>query len=373
VPTRSSRATVLLLSLTLFACEGVMSSNAPPANNQAPSPTENNGGGTDMGGENNRNDGDMSSPSNSGNQLPANDCGVTALYEGLEPTCGACHRVGNSPYFTSPESFYSLLVSDPEWVTPGDPSSSGLIALLEGRATGAYAQMPLGTETFVELEAAGKTSVSMEQVTTFIEELEGCQRPPTEDADIPAVERKNARQIVNTLYQHLGITSEDVVRFGSGRNWGQNRYPMYNPDDVKPVTNDPHISPPSQGPGLRWFAMGGGSQLYGTRPNKRFSPTFGQNLIQLSQAWCGFAVDKEDNDALFKHVTRGALADATDAQIEDNLRYLMLRFWGHVATDEEVSALKTNVYDTYAAEQNPRTAWVAVCAALVRDPMWISY
>jgi hypothetical protein len=44
-----------------------------------------------------------------------------------------------------------------------------------------------------------------------------------------------------------------------------------------------------------------------------------------------------------------------------------------VATDEEVSALKTNVYDTYAAEQNPRTAWVAVCAALVRDPMWISY
>jgi hypothetical protein len=366
---------LLVLSLTLFACEGVMSSNSPQSNNQAPSPSNNNGGdGADMGSMNNRVDGgDMDSPSNAGNQLPANDCGVTALYQGLEPTCGSCHRVGNSPYFTSPESFYSLLVKDPAWVTPGDPGASALIALLEGRATGAYAQMPLGNETFAELEAAGKTSVTIAEISTFIQELEGCERPPAEEADIPDVERKSARQILNTLYQHLGITSEDVVRFTSSRNWSLNRYPMHNPDDVKPVTMDPHISPPNQAPGLRWFAMGGGSQLYGTRPNKRFSPTFGQNLVQLSQAWCGFAVDKEDNTALFKHVSQDALAEATDAQIEDNLRYLMLRFWGHVATDEEVQSLKTNVYEPYASEQNPRTAWVAVCAALVRDPMWINY
>lgn len=305
--------------------------------------------------------------------LPPSDCGVTPIFEGLSPTCATCHRASNSPYFASVESFYNLVVSDPKWVVPGDSNASQLIALLEGRATGAYTQMPLGTQSFADLETLGQTSVSVAQVRQFIDDLEGCQRQDEEAPTRPQVERKSARQILNTLYQHLGLDQADVVQFTASRNYSDSRYPVHSPDDIKPYTNDPHIRPPSQGPGLRWFALGGGSRLYNTRANRGFSPTFGQALTQTSQAWCGFAVDKENNTAIFKHVQQDALADATDAQIELNLKYLMLRFWGHVATTEEVSALKTNVYDFYASEQNERTAWVAVCAALIRDPMWLSY
>lgn len=377
-PLSRTTLVVLLFSLASLGCDGTLSAtsrsehdNDPDRPDQpADTPID-----RDMGG-NMSGDGDMPAPTNTDMEtppLPPSDCGVTPIFEGLSPTCATCHRASNSPYFASAESFYNLVVSDPKWVTPGDSNASQLVALLEGRATGAYTQMPLGTQTFADLEALGQTSVTVAQVRQFIDDLDGCQRQDEEAPARPQVERKSARQILNALYQHLGLEQADVVRFTASRNYNDSRYPVHSPDDTKPYTNDPHIRPASQGPGLRWFALGGGSRLYNTRANRGFSPTFGQALTQTSQAWCGFAVDKENNTALFKHVQQDALADATDAQIELNLEYLMLRFWGHVATAEEVSALKTNVYDFYASEQNERTAWVAVCAALIRDPMWLSY
>lgn len=311
-------------------------------------------------------------------EIPASDCGVTVMYQKLSPTCATCHRSGSTPYFASPESFYNLLVTDPKWISPGDPSSSNLIALLRGEATGAYAQMPLGAESFLDLEQRGATEVTIDELSTFITELDGCQRSG-EAPNLPApIERKRARQIVNTLYQHLGLTKNDVLPFTKQRNYSDNAYPIYNPDDTQPVTNDPHISPATQSPGIRWYAIGGGSRLYVTQSNAIFSPTFGQAIIQISQAWCGFSIKKEGNDALFRHVSREALGEATEAQIRDNIAYLMLRFWGHVATDEEIAQMKSEIYDAYidpavSNDTDEKTAWQAVCASLIRDPLWLSY
>lgn len=310
--------------------------------------------------------------------IPASDCGVTALYQKLEPTCATCHRSGSTPYFSSPDAFYNLIVSNPDWVVPGAPENSELLALLRGEARGAYAQMPLGAESFEDLEARGETQVTIAEVANFVTEIEGCQRGTQPGNEHTPVERKRARQIVNTLYQHLGITKKDVLPFTKGRNYNDSLYPIYNPDDTKPVTNDPHISPSRQGPGIRWYAIGGGSRFYVTRSSSTYSPTFGQAIIQVSQAWCGFAAKKENNQALFKHVEQTALGEATDAQVIENIRYLMLRFWGHVAGDEEINAMKAQVYDIYIPDEGPNngtahTAWIAVCATLIRDPMWLSY
>lgn len=306
-----------------------------------------------------------------GEPIPEGDCGVTLMYRGLEPTCGTCHRVGNSPYFTSPEAFYNLLVTDPNWVVPGQPENSQLVALLEGGATGAYVQMPLGTRSFAQLAEDGETEVSMEEVRAFITDLDGCQRGGDDIVEHAPIERKSARQIVNTMYQHLGLEPEDVQRFTSNLNIA--RYPVQSPDDVKPIVSGPNVRHSSSTATLRWYALGGGSQLLGTRPVKGFSPTFGQAITQMSQAWCRFAVEKDGNTALFRHVQQASMDAASDEQIRENLRYLMLRFWGHVATDEEVTELETSIYRPYATQENARTAWVAVCASLIRDPMWMSY
>lgn len=349
--------------LFLVGCRGELASKDTPSPRDMNTPDQT----TDQAGD---------IPADAGDQtgdMPANDCGLTPLFKGLEPTCATCHRAGNTPYFANTTSFYNLILNNPKWVVPGQPDNSTLIALLEGRAPGAYPQMPLGSASFTQLEANGQTSIGLAQIKTIITDLDGCKRQDDPKTPVTPVERKSAQQIVNTLYQHLGLTSEDIVRFTQSRNYNDTRFHIYSPDHVKPVTNDPHIRPASQGPGIRWFSIGGGSTLYGTRPNRTFSPTFGQTFTQVSQAWCGFAVDKDNNDALFKHVSQQDLDSATDAQIKDNLKYLMLRFWGHVATEQEVDTLKSNVYDFYKQEQNTRTAWVAVCASLVRDPMWLSY
>ncbi len=323
---------------------------------------------------------DMQDPSGTPDMItyPASDCGVTAMYNKLEPTCATCHRGGNTPYFASADAFYNLIVTSPLWVTPGDPQNSPLIALLKGEATGTYTQMPLGADTFEDLENQGNTDTTIEEISTFITELDGCNRTQPDATVNAPIERKRARQIVNTLYQHLGLTKDDVLAFTKSRNYNDSVYPIYNPDDVKPVTNDPHISPHTQSPGIRWYAIGGGSRLYGTKSNTIFSPTFGQAITQVSQAWCGFSIKKDGNLALFKHVSKDSLLSSTDAQIRDNIKYLMLRFWGHVATDEEIDAMKTNVFDSYispdeSTEAEHRTAWTAVCATLIRDPMWLSY
>ena len=300
-------------------------------------------------------------------------CGVDEMFTALEPTCGTCHRVGQTPYFASSASFYNLLVRDPAWVTPGDPDSSRLVAILEGRAPDPYPQMPLGLRSFAQLADDGETDASMEDVRAFITDLEGCRAETPEPRPRREVRRKSARQIHNALRQRLGLVDDDIVRYDSGGSGSEDRYPIWSPDTVRRLTSGVNIDPFNLGAARRWYALGGESYLLGTRANDALSPTFGQTIVQVSQAWCRIAVEKPGNDALFRHVQQGQLEGATPEQIKDNIAYLMLRLWGHVATPAEVDANYASIYQSYVLSEDPATAWVAVCASLVRDPMWLVY
>lgn len=353
---------VVACALALSACEGRLNSG-----DAADADAGGGGGGRDAGGGGGGPDGglvDAGGP---------RGCGVQEMYAALEPTCGTCHRVGKTPYFASGASFYNLLVRDPTWVTPGDPGASRLVAILEGTAPEPYPQMPLGVRSFAQLAADGETEVGVDEVRAFITALDGCDAQAPPPSPRPVVQRKSARQIHNTLKLHLGLVDDDIVRRDSGGSGNEDRFPIWSPDTVERLTSNVNIDPFNIGAARRWYALGGESYLKGSRANDVLSPTFGQTMVQVSQAWCRVAVEKPDNAALFRHVTQGQLDAATPAQIKDNISYLMLRFWGHVATPEEVDATHDAVYATYAASQGAATAWVATCAALIRDPMWLSY
>ena len=297
-------------------------------------------------------------------------CGLEELFSDLQADCVSCHRSGNTPFFGTRTAFYNLLVSNPRWVTPGQPDSSGLVAILEGRGDEPYRQMPVGGLPFRELDAAGETRATMDQVRNFIAGLSSCEVARPAAPPVTHVQRKSAEQIYNSLRTHIGLEDEDIVsRTGAV---SEERFPIWNPDDVRRVTDAVNFDVSGSGATRRWLALGGQFYLRGTRPNRTLSPSFGQTIVQVSQAWCRIGVEKPDNTALFRHVAQSNLEAASDADVKENIRYLMLRFWGHVATDEEVEKLFDDIYTAYVSVDHD-TAWVAVCSTLVRDPMWIAY
>ena len=76
-------------------------------------------------------------------------------------------------------------------------------------------------------------------------------------------------------------------------------------------------------------------------------------------------------------LVRATLADASTtpqgaAAIKANIAELYLKMLGEVATPAEVDDLFTSVFVKYESK-GAATAWTAVCAALIRDPLWILY
>ena len=120
----------------------------------------------------------------------ASDSWTTSeIYEGLRPTCESCHGQGLSlASFANLAEFERLIVADPTWVVPGAPAQSGLINLLEGNYSGAYAQMPPSGETYANMIAGVGEAPSMEEIIAWIEALElGSIEPElVECADRPA-------------------------------------------------------------------------------------------------------------------------------------------------------------------------------------------
>ncbi|MDX2014104.1 MAG: hypothetical protein SFW67_28155 [Myxococcaceae bacterium] len=66
----------------------------------------------------------------------------------------------------------------------------------------------------------------------------------------------------------------------------------------------------------------------------------------------------------------------TDAQVQDNLQYLAVRFWGQRFNDDEVGAW-TQTFRAIAtrakAVNQPAQAWGAMCVAFMTDPRFITY
>lgn len=102
--------------------------------------------------------------------------GTREVFEGLSPTCSPCHSEGQSlPAFESLASFERLIVSNPAWISPGEPERSELLSLLTGAGSGVYAQMPPSglsyTERVTDLSAQRPPAPSADNLSAWIEGL----------------------------------------------------------------------------------------------------------------------------------------------------------------------------------------------------------
>jgi hypothetical protein len=121
------------------------------------------------------------------------------------------------------------------------------------------------------------------------------------------------------------------------------------------------------------MAMGGPYRLDGKLRNDELSLGFAQALTHISQAWCRTSLAKNKTPLL----SRATLTDKSTSKdgaerIRANIGDLYLRMLGQDAPAGEVDDLFSNVFVPYESK-GAATAWTAVCAALVRDPLWMLY
>ncbi len=312
---------------------------------------------------------------------PAGDAGAPApedpcrmptyeVYSGLQPVCSACHGEGTSlPAFAGLPSFERLIAYNPRFVAPADPDGSHLVALLEGRASGAFTQMPLGEKTYAELVAEGAASLPVEDVRTWVRELEVCDVPAEEPPTL--ARRLSVEQIRASLYAQLGLSDQDFFSSGYGGRRNTQEFAL----------RATHEAPGLEGPTSRsgrtlrsnWEGLGGPNFFEARARVDDPSPLFFQNLVPLSQEYCRVSVGKEGNDALFRFATRTSTSAQDLAAIRQNVEYLYLRMLGVVATDADVDRMLTTVFTPVEAREGSETAWVAVCSAFIRDPRWVTY
>lgn len=293
----------------------------------------------------------------------------------LAGACAGCHLTGNKPYWASLTAFENGLVYDTRYVRPGDPEGSMLVRLLEGTAPGSYPQMPPG-QPYAELVAGGVSTLTLEQVKAWIRDLP----PPPARLEAPdpeafGVRRLSSEEMVVSLMDQLGLTLEDFVST-TAPDWRERPYVVNGgklfvwPGDWAPGVSREYVSDARSTE--RFEALGGGNPLFYRKPDVGFGPSAGQTLVQMSQAWCARAVDKRGNTAVLRHATLTDTSRGNPAAVQKNLRTLTLRMLGQPLPAAEAEELYAQVYLPLEA-QSTRTAWVGVCAALVRHPLWLTY
>lgn len=289
------------------------------------------------------------------------------IMRGLAPSCEGCHLNGARAFFASVSSFQNLIVADPRMVKPGDPDGSELIKLLEGRGSGAFTQMPIGTKTYADLVAAGSATLSVEEVKQWIRDLANQARDARPDVAAPRITRVKAEQVQKALYQQLGLEYGDF--FVNASEYG---IPLAEPrtDETYPFQPiDEYLAPRQQEARDRFHGLGGGSVVSQARSDLSPSPTFVLTLTQVSQRWCRLGVRKTGNVALFPAGT----TQATDeANVKATIRRWFLHFHGTRASSAEVDAMYTSVW-TPLSPGNAEAGWVGLCSAFIRHPDWIFY
>jgi hypothetical protein len=293
-----------------------------------------------------------------------------AIYEGLRSSCQGCHQSGERGYFASVSAFQSLVVADPRFVTPGDPTSSGFVALLEGTASGSFAQMPPAGPTYAALVDGGAAGPSMADVRAWIEGLSAQARDPRPDVNAPRITRMSAVQIRRALYQQLGLDGADffipAYEFGieMAESRGDDRYPLLSGDEVP--------APRQRVTFERHQGLGGGAVVEQVTPDASASVNFAHTIVQVSQAWCRLALSKQNNTALFATATEQADESA------DNVAATVHRWARHfhaVDLDETETQTFVTLFNTLRADPagDLNSAWSGVCSAFIRHPRWVFY
>lgn len=281
----------------------------------------------------------------------------------LAAQCESCHgaRAGR-PFFASLASFEDLLVYNTSFVVRGDPDNSPLVAMLEGRATGAYRQMPLGGEPFATLASRGQTRISMDEIRDWIRTL-----PPPDptregpDPAQPTTRRLSADEAINALAIALGQPANSGVP------------PLLQLDGPQPLSPD---SPQGvdYNDALRrdvYLMLGGASYLAQRRPERSWSPGSLLAFAQVAQGICARAAAM-NSAQLFKHVSAGDRLPMAEANARRNIAYLYERFLHEPAPQSAIDALFTRIYQP-AERTSTRVGWTQVCVALARDPLFVTF
>jgi hypothetical protein len=293
----------------------------------------------------------------------------------LSGACASCHTAGNKPYFASLAAFENGLVYDPKWVNKDDPDNSGLILLLQGRAPGSYPQMPPG-EPFTATIADGRSKISLEELKAWIRELPA--RGAVSDGPAPesfTVRRLRADEMVLSLLDQLGLDQSDFVDT-TRPTWRDEEYTVRGgrlftwPTDWAPGISQQYVS--DKRATERYETLGGAVVLQGRKHDVSLGPSSVQTVVQVSQAWCRLAIEKPGNTAVLRSVTLADKSATKATEIKQNIAQLSLRMLGDVPSDADVNELYDDVY-LPLEPASTKAAWTAVCAALVRNPKWLSY
>lgn len=334
---------VLLTSVALLGCEGLVTSTGRPDVTLDPAAD---GGGSRL-------DGGLP-------HLP--DGGVTTafVFEALKPSCEGCHVFTSRPFFASLTAFESVIVGDPRWVVPGAPERSGLLVLLEGTTN---PMPPPPSPAFARLAEQGQTRIDMAQLAAWIQSLAPPERAA---APPPLIRRKTAEQVARTLMDQLGLVESDFYDASQNLRVGDS-YPLRSPDAT------PYVDPFEQG-GTLFTALGGPHRLEGKWRNDTITPSSMQALTHVSQAWCRLALEKPGNRRVLRvaTLTDRSTTPAGAMAIRANIAALWFAMIGEPAPAAEVNDLFSTVFQPYEA-RSTTTAWTAVCAAIVRDPLWMTW
>jgi hypothetical protein len=293
----------------------------------------------------------------------------------LTPVCQGCHTTGNLPFFASLEAFENGLVYDTRYVTPGNPSTSVLVQLLKGTVVGNYPQMP-PQQSYASLLAAGQATLSISDIEDWITNLPPPGTQLAEPAaDMFSIRRLDADEMVVSLMDQLGLTVDDFV-YTAQPDWLNNEWQVLGgtlfiwSKDWSPGISEAYGS--DYRATERYQALGGAVTLEYRKKDTTLGPAAMQTLVQASQAWCRWAIEKPGNTAVLRYVSLGdTSATKTDA-IKQNISALWLRMLGDPPAQTDVDEMFSRVYLTYEP-LSTKAAWTAVCAALVRNPQWLSY
>jgi hypothetical protein len=294
-----------------------------------------------------------------------------AIMKGLAPTCAGCHTQGATPFFASLSTFEALIAYNDKYVVPGHPEQSYLIKLLQGAGAGTYKQMPLSGDSFVKMEDAGMTAITLAQIEGWITQLTPRAKVTTPAPGAVTVQRISAQQIRSTLYAQLGLSRDDFFTqlpdsaYGVLQTKGEDNYPLRNGDEV-PVSNE-------REPVTRYNSLGGSWTLDGRKLDLAASSPFAQALVGVSQRWCNMGIAKPDSKLLFPHVDKAAKSATAADDIRKNIGYLSVHFHGKSASAEDVENVFQNVFLPLEAESDSPTAWAGVCSYFIRHPGWIFY
>lgn len=350
--------------LGLLACEGRISPGAPAGPGGAAGGGEAAGGGAGVGGGLGQGGGAQAPDGGAPTRLSNAD-----VFTRLKVTCEGCHALTARPYFKDLASFENLLVYDEKWVRPNDPTGSALLGLLRGVGN----QMPpRPSEPFAVLSERALTQITLAELEEWIRNLP--PRGGVTPVEPVRVRRKSAEQILATLYDQLGLTEADFMVATPDALRGTLLVPRAS-DSYAVRSNDAYgLADAYDQGGTLFGAFGGPWHLEGKWRNDAITPSFAQALVPVSQAFCRAAVTKSGNTAVLAKAT---LNDATStapglAAIRANLATLHLRMLGEEATAADLDDLLDTVFKPYEP-RGAAVAWTAVCAALVRDPLWILY